>query len=97
MSTSVAFLEILSVLAMALGAGAIAVGLGAWWTRDEEPSPVHETHRARNASEAFATVALATMLGAMLFVLIPILFVFTPFLVLAAWTLLEPPRPTRYA
>lgn len=96
MSTPVALLELMLVFSMALAAVAIAVGLGAFWTRDEDPPPVSETHAARNASEAFATIALGTMLGAMLFVTIPILFVLTPFLVLAAWTLLEPPAYERY-
>ena len=97
MSTPVALLELLMVASMALAAVAIAIGLSTWWTQDEPPSPALSVHKARNASEAFAAVALSMMLGAMLFVLVPILFVLTPFLLLAAWTLIEPPVPHRYA
>lgn len=96
MSIPVALLELLMVASMALAAVALAIGLGAWWTQDEPPSPALSVHKARNASEAFAAVALSTMLGAMLFVLVPILFVLTPFLLLAAWTLVQPPRYVRY-
>jgi hypothetical protein len=96
MSALVALLELLMIGSMALGAAAIAIGLGAWLTRDEEPPLVPASHVVRNASGAFATIALSTMIGAMVFVLVPILFVLTPLLLLAAWTLLEPP-PARYA
>ncbi len=96
MSPPVALLELLMIGWMALGAAAIAIGLGGWLTRDEEPPPVLASHTLRNGSEAFATVALSTMIGAMVFVLVPILFVLAPFLLLAAWTLAEPPPPARH-
>ena len=89
-------LDLFIILTMAVGAMGVALILGAAWAHDEKPPPLFD-HTARNAFEAFAMISLSTMIAAMVFVLIPILFVLTPFLMLAAWTLLEPPPYVRYA
>ncbi len=89
-------LDLFAVGTMAFGAIAIALLLGAAWARDEKSPPLLD-HTARNVLEALAALGVSAMIAVLDLLLLPFLVVMGPFLVLAAWTLLEPPRYVRYA